>query len=161
MQTLKLVFFSSSFSSLKENSACLVWSSRVQLIPPQNALRRGGSLWLEWEAVAMICFNLINTARAVLLGDLFPPTQKGGVYVQLWGITHKRFKQWKKKTSSFLLGPTQPTKVSRRSQWKDRLWFTENSSWKMETQTPSGQLKVWKADRVAFAMTGGWQGRLL
>lgn len=117
-QQFKLVFSPSLFFLLfkRKLRISLAWSPRVQLSLPQNASRRGGSL-------------LVN--RELFCSETFLPAQKGGVYVQLWGITHKRFKQWKKKTSSFLFGTTQPTKVYRLSQWKDRLRFTESFPWKM------------------------------
>lgn len=104
----------------------------------------------------MICFHLINTRELFCSETSFPPILKGGVYVQLWGITHKRFKQWKKKTSSFLWGPTQPTKVYGLSQWKDRSGFAESSPWKVKTQTLSGQLqdlKGWQRGVSSFSGT--------
>lgn len=80
----------------------------------------------------MICFSLINTEGCSVLRPLFLHSERG-VYFQLWEITHRRFKQWRKKTSSFLLGPTQPTKDYRLSQWKDGLRFTANAPWRRAT----------------------------
>lgn len=80
----------------------------------------------------MICFSLINTEGCSVLRPLFLHSERG-VYFQLWEITHRRFKQWRRKTSSFLLGPTQPTKDYSLSQWKDGLRFTANAPWRRAT----------------------------
>ena len=158
MQNLKLVFFSSFFSSLKGNSGCLVLSSRVQLSFLPNAFdKEAGSLPVKVGSCCHDLFSFDKQRELFCPETSFPPLRKEVFMYSCGELLTRGLNSGKRKHPFFFLDPPGPPRFPDPANGKTEYGSLKTPLGKWRPGLYQDSYKIWRADKVASATVGACQ----